>query len=106
MRSDRQEQKKVPDSCYINKMRISRIKNRQKTQKAQKDKKNSYVREKVENTDLYKPILNKMMTTHKQCVKHKFVAPLRFGLSQQKLENCSTAIFRRKSGNLGHNVLY
>ena len=34
-------------------------------QKAQKDKKTSFPKESVENVDLYKPVLNKIMTTHK-----------------------------------------
>ena len=42
--------------------RLRRIQNRQKTQKAQKDKKTSFPKEKVENWDLYKPVLNKVMT--------------------------------------------
>ena len=33
-------------------------------QKAQKDKKTSFAKESVENSDLYKPVLNKIMTTH------------------------------------------
>ena len=41
-------------------------------EKAQKDKK----LESVENAYLYKPVLNKIMTTHKQYVKYNFVAPL------------------------------
>ena len=35
-------------------MKISRIQNRQKTQKAQKDKKTSFPKDQIENTDLYK----------------------------------------------------
>ena len=37
--------------------------NRQKTQKAQKDKITSFPKESVENADQYKPVLNKLMTT-------------------------------------------
>ena len=29
-----------------------------------------------ENADLHKTVLNKIMTTQEQCVKHSFVAPL------------------------------
>ena len=32
-------------------------------------KKNGSPKEQVENTDLYKPVLNKIMTTQEQCVK-------------------------------------
>ena len=35
-----------------------------KPKKAQKDKKTSFPKESVENADLYKPILNKLMTAH------------------------------------------
>ena len=34
-------------------------------QKAQKYKKTSFPKESVENADLYKPVLNKIMTTRK-----------------------------------------
>ena len=41
------------------------MQNRQKTQKAQSDKKNdSFPKESVENADLHKPLLNKVKTTH------------------------------------------
>ena len=50
-------------------MKIKSIQNRQKTQKAQKDKKTSFPKEKVENTDLYKLVLNKVRTTQEQCLK-------------------------------------
>ena len=41
-------------------------------------KQTSFPKEQVENTDLYKPVLNKTMTTQEQCVKYNFVAPLKF----------------------------
>ena len=34
-----------------------------------KDLKGSYISRVVENTDLYKPVLNKIMTTCEQCIK-------------------------------------
>ena len=37
----------------------------------------SFPKEQIENTDLYKPVLNKIMTAQEQCVKYNFVAPLR-----------------------------
>ena len=37
--------------------------NRQKRQKAQGDKKTSFLKELVENADLHKPVLNKINTT-------------------------------------------
>ena len=45
-------------------------------QKVQKDKKTSFLKEQVENTDLYKPVLNKVMTSQEQCVKYNFMVPL------------------------------
>ena len=38
--------------------------NRQKRQKAQNDKKTSFLKELVENADLHKPVLNKIKTTN------------------------------------------
>ena len=38
--------------------------NKQKTQKAQKDKMNCFPKESVENADFYKHALNKIMTTY------------------------------------------
>ena len=38
--------------------------------------KTSLPKEQVENTDLHKPLLNKIMTTQDQCVKYNFAAPL------------------------------
>ena len=59
-------------------LRLRQIQNRQqKTQNKQRDKKTSFPKEQVENTDLYKPVLNKIMTTQESCVKQNFVAPLR-----------------------------
>ena len=40
------------------------MQNMQQTQKVQNDK-NYFSKESVENTDLHKPVLNKIMTTHK-----------------------------------------
>ena len=47
-----------------------------KHKKRRKTKKTSFPKEKVENTDLYKPVLDKVMTTQEQCVKQNFIAPL------------------------------
>ena len=38
------------------------------SKKSQKDKKNSFLKENVENADLHKAVLNKKMTTQKYCV--------------------------------------
>ena len=34
--------------------------------------KTSFLKEQVENTDLYKPVFNKIMATQGQCVKNQF----------------------------------
>ena len=46
-------------------MKIRQIQNRQKTKSAesQKKKKKCFPKELLENADLYKPVLNKIMTT-------------------------------------------
>ena len=46
---------------------------RHKTEKAQKG---SFPKESVENVDLHKPIMSKIMTTHEECVKYNFAALL------------------------------
>ena len=38
--------------------------NRQKRQKAQNDKQNSFLNQLVENADFHKPVLNKIKTTN------------------------------------------
>ena len=48
-----------------------------KHKKSRKTKKTSFPKEQIENTDFYRPVLNKIMTTQKQCVKYNFVAPLK-----------------------------
>ena len=40
------------------------------------ERQTSFPREQVEHTDLYKPVLNKIMATQEQQVKYNFVAPL------------------------------
>ena len=40
------------------------MKNREKTKKTRKGKKMGYPRDQVENADLYKPVLSKIMGTH------------------------------------------
>ena len=48
--------------------------NTKSTERQKKKKKTSFQQGQVENTDLYKPILNKIMTTQEQYVKYDFVA--------------------------------
>ena len=58
------------------------------TKKAERQKKQtSFPKEQVENTDLYKPVLNKIMTTQDQCIKYNFVAPLRHCNDNYRLSN-------------------
>ena len=45
-------------------------------QRKQGKTKTSFLKETVENADLHKAVLNKTMTTHQQCEKYDFVAPL------------------------------
>ena len=47
-----------------------------KNTKIAKRQKTSFPKEQVENKDLYKPLLNKIMATQEQCVKYNFVTPL------------------------------
>ena len=44
--------------------------------KSAESQKISFPKEQIENTDLYKPVLNEIMTKKEQCVKYNFVAPL------------------------------
>ena len=52
-----------------------KIQNRQRTK--ENTRKISIAKEWEDFADLYKPILNRMMTTHISRVKYNFVAPLR-----------------------------
>ena len=58
------------------KLRLNSTQNRDKKQKTQKDKKTSFPKKSVENLDSFKTVLNKIMTTHRQCVEYNFIAPL------------------------------
>ena len=55
--------------------------------KSAERQKTSFPKEQVENTDLYKPVLNKIMTTQDQCIKYNFVAPLRHCNDNYRLSN-------------------
>ena len=44
--------------------------------KAQKNKKTGFQKNRYKCRLVYTRVLNKIMTTHKQCTKHNFVAPL------------------------------
>ena len=46
------------------------------TKKSTERLKTNFPKEQLVNTDLDKPVLNKIMTTQDQCVKYNFVAPL------------------------------
>ena len=55
------------------KVTLNSIRHKEKSVEKQKT---SFPKGSVENAVLYKPVLSKIMTTHKQCVKYNFVAPL------------------------------
>ena len=46
-------------------------------EKSAERQKTSFPNKQIENADLYKPVLNKIMTIQEQCVKYNFVAPLK-----------------------------
>ena len=56
------------------KITLNSRKNRDKTQKAQKDKKSSFPNVSVETADFYKSVLNKIIATYEYCIKYNFVA--------------------------------
>ena len=76
---------RVPDTYYINNdytkgakvyedyVEFRTGKNRKKCKKI---KKTNFLKEYVESTDFYKPVLNKVMTTEEKCIKYNFMAPL------------------------------
>ena len=41
------------------------------------EKQTRFPKEQVENTDLYEPVLNKIMRTQEQFIKQDFLAPLK-----------------------------
>ena len=51
-------------------MKITSNSEQAENTKSTERQKKSFPKEQVENTDLYKPVLNKIMTTQEQCVKH------------------------------------
>ena len=56
--------------------------NRQKIQNT-KRRETSLLKEQVRNADLYKSVLNKIMTTHAECTKYNSVTPLKFSVRFQ-----------------------
>ena len=77
------EQKhRVPDTYYVNKdcedvIKFMKVTSNLTQCKKRRNTKTRLPKETVENADLYKPALNKIMTTHEYCVKYNFVAPLK-----------------------------
>ena len=55
-------------------MKLYQIRHNAKSEERQKT---SFPKKSVENTDFYKPVLNKIMTRHEKYVKSSFVAPLK-----------------------------
>ena len=77
---------KIPETYYVNNdytnvtkvyEELIEIRTGSKHKKHRKTKKTSFPKEQIENRDLYKPVLNKIMTAQEQCVKYNFAAPLR-----------------------------
>ena len=62
-----------------------------KIQKAQKGEKIIF-QKKVENVDLRKPVLNKIMTTQDWCGKYDFVAPLTILISVLLCHNLDSSM--------------
>ena len=54
----------------------SNLKQNKKVSQNTERRKTSFLKEQVENVNLHKSILNKIMTTQEQCIKYNFVAPL------------------------------
>ena len=57
---------------------------------AERQRKTSFLKEQVENTDLYKPVLNKVMTSQEQCVKYNFMVPLIIMDTVKNVRNADT----------------
>ena len=72
----------VLKSLYIQITSNSKHKINKKKQKTEKTKRRkcSFLRDLVENADLYKPVVNKIMTKHEYCLKCNFRAVLTNGL--------------------------
>ena len=65
----RKQKHRVPDTYYVNndykslRRLAGKFKTSKKHKKRRKTKKNSFPKEQIENTELHKPVLNKIMTT-------------------------------------------
>ena len=83
--------------CDVNVIKFIKVTSnsiRQNAKSIEKQKTN-FPKESVKNTDLYKPVFNKIITTHEYCMKYNFVTPLidLFYLSQG--DKCNTTnVFR------------
>ena len=66
------------------------------TKGAERQKKTSFPKEQVENTDLYKSMLHKM-TTQEQCAKYKFASPLTQATEIQCEGNYCVLTFRQRT---------
>ena len=64
--------------CDVNVIKFIKVTSnsiRQNAKSIEKQKTN-FPKESVKNTDLYKPVFNKIITTHEYCMKYNFVTPL------------------------------
>ena len=66
VRNKREQKHRVPDIYYINNDHANAIKFMKAISNLTqcKNRRKSFPKESVENADLYKPVLNKIMTTH------------------------------------------
>ena len=68
-RNKRKQKHRVPDSCYVNNnygniIKFMKVRSNLHNAKRGEIQKISFPRKLVENPGLYKPVLNKIMTTH------------------------------------------
>ena len=64
--------------CDVNVIKFIKVTSnsiRQNAKSIEKQKTN-FPKESVKNTDLYKPVFNKIITTREYCMKYNFVTPL------------------------------
>ena len=61
---------------YTNVIKFTKIRHITGRKQKRRKTKNSFPKKSVANPDLYKPVLNKIMTSYEQCMKYNFVAPL------------------------------
>ena len=71
----------------------------QKARNTEKQK-TSFLKDKVGNTDLYKFVLEKIMTIYKYCRKYNFVAPLKIAVFRLKHRRLILIVFQYPKTNV------